>query len=133
MTLRLESRYSLLLPGSKSIPPSPSITSSLPLSLTRFVLAPDVDLHDLAARCPAHVTGADLYALCSEALLGALRQLVHQLETEGRREGEEGEEEEERLVVSADHFLSSLAHLTPSVSQSELEQYQTLRNNKNSS
>lgn len=87
----------------------------------RFILAQDIDLYDLAMRCPANVTGADIYALCSEALLAALRQLVQQLEREGRRE------DDATLIVSADHFNSALSHLTPSVSQTELERYQKLQ------
>ena len=96
----------------------------------------DVDLSDLAARCPAHVTGADLYALCSEALLESVRQLVLKSERggEGEREGEgEGEGEGEKLVVSADHFQLALSQLTPSVTPAELERYQKLRHTKVSS
>ena len=90
----------------------------------------DVDLSDLAARCPAHVTGADLYALCSEALLESVRQLV--LKSERGGEGE-GEGEGERLVVSADHFKLALSQLTPSVTPAELDRYQKLRHTKVSS
>lgn len=93
---------------------------SLP-SVLRFTLAKDVDLHDLAAQCPAHLTGADLYALCSEALLVALRHTVQRLEV-GR-----GALESETLVLTAEDFLSALAGLTPSVSQTELERYQNLQ------
>ena len=47
----------------------------------KFNLSPDVDLEVLASKCPANLTGADLYALCSDAMLTALRKQVAQLET----------------------------------------------------
>ena len=43
-----------------------------------------LDLSDLALRCPAHTTGADLYALCSSATVSALRREIQRLEDEGR-------------------------------------------------
>ena len=89
-----------------------------PPTLHRFNLAADVDVCDLATRCPARVTGADLYALCSEALLQAVRQLVQRSEVT---------EEEESLVVSSEHFNWALSRLTPSVSEAQLQRYQKLR------
>src|ERR1700743_1712367 len=42
-------------------------------ALTRnFTLAPDVDLTRVASRLPFTYTGADLYALCSDAMLKAI-------------------------------------------------------------
>jgi len=38
----------------------------------RFVLDPTLDLADVAARCALNLTGADLYALCSDAMLKAV-------------------------------------------------------------
>ena len=100
-----------------------------------------MDLGSLAADCPAHTTGADLYALCSEALLMALRRTIQTLEEERAQgsaataggEGGEGvsaeamEDGAEALIVTKDDFLSAMAHLTPSVAKSELERYQELR------
>ena len=40
-------------------------------ALTRkFSLAPDLDLADISNHCPFHYTGADFYALCSDATPG---------------------------------------------------------------
>lgn len=47
----------------------------------KFQLAPDVDLEAVAKKCPGHLTGADLYSLCSDAMLTALRKKIHLLET----------------------------------------------------
>lgn len=46
----------------------------------KFNLSPDVDLGALAMKCPAILTGADLYALSSDAMLSALRRQIDQLE-----------------------------------------------------
>ena len=46
-------------------------------ALTRkFTLAADVDLADLARRCPLQLTGADMYALCADAWMNGLKRLV---------------------------------------------------------
>ena len=37
----------------------------------------------LAAKCPPHTTGADLYALCSAATINALRREIDILEDKG--------------------------------------------------
>jgi peroxin-6 len=42
-------------------------------ALTRkFQLDPELDLQDIADQCPFNYTGADFYALCSDAMLGAM-------------------------------------------------------------
>ena len=105
-----------------------------------------MNLREVSAQCPAHLTGADLYALCSEAMLVALRRTVEQLEEGrggggggrgggggGRRGGEEeegkggGEGEEVLLEVTREDFFSSLSNLTPSVTESELDRYRDFR------
>ena len=42
----------------------------------KFKLANNVDLSEVAKRCPSIMTGADLYALCSEAMMSALRRSI---------------------------------------------------------
>ena len=46
----------------------------------KFQLSPDVCLEEVAARCPANLTGADLYSLCSDAMLTAFRKQIAELE-----------------------------------------------------
>lgn len=42
-------------------------------ALTRkFKLHPDLDLSTIAQLCPLNYTGADFYALCSDAMLNAM-------------------------------------------------------------
>lgn len=40
----------------------------------------EVDLQKLAERCPDHLTGADLYALCADAMLTSLRRQIQYME-----------------------------------------------------
>ena len=41
------------------------------------------DHRRVAAKCPPHTTGADLYALCSTATINALRREIDLLEEKG--------------------------------------------------
>ena len=46
-------------------------------ALTRkFLLAQGVDLQSIAEQCSPMLTGADLYALCADAWMAALRRLT---------------------------------------------------------
>ena len=50
-------------------------------ALTRkFKLHPDLSLQRVAEACPFHYTGADFYALCSDALLKAMSRKAEELE-----------------------------------------------------
>ena len=50
-------------------------------ALTRkFRLHPDLDLRKVAERCSFNYTGADFYALCSDALLNAMTRKAEELE-----------------------------------------------------
>ncbi|KAJ2032932.1 peroxisomal assembly protein [Coemansia sp. S3946] len=50
-------------------------------ALTRkFHLHPDLDLRGIAEQCPFHYTGADFYALCSDALLKAMLRTVDEVD-----------------------------------------------------
>ena len=77
-------------------------------ALTRkFVLHDDVSLKDVAERCPSTYSGADLYALCTEAW-------IH-----GAKSGE-GE------VIRMSDFLASLDKVKPSLSEREIMHYESL-------
>ncbi|KAJ1736282.1 peroxisomal assembly protein [Coemansia biformis] len=50
-------------------------------ALTRkFNLHPELDLRSVAEQCPFHYTGADFYALCSDALLKAMLRTVDEVD-----------------------------------------------------
>lgn len=57
-------------------------TEKILRAITRkFQLSANVDLAAVAKSCPAHLTGADLYSLCSDAMMAALRRQIDLLET----------------------------------------------------
>jgi peroxin-6 len=69
-------------------------------ALTRkFTLGPDIDMASVADRCPTTLSGADYYAICAEAMLGAMRERMPLLGDGRKRDGVDGEgmwgEEEE--------------------------------------
>jgi len=115
-------------------------------------LAPNTSLDKVAEACPNNLTGADFYALCSDAMLNAIRDQVNQLEElrkfvfikkiyiyksyralfadEKNPEiiGEYKKGNKSAVVqVEEKHFIEALNNLTPSVSKDELERYKQLR------
>eukprot|EP00884_Botryococcus_braunii_P001649 jgi/Botrbrau1/11485/Bobra.0360s0012.1 len=93
-------------------------------ALTRkFCLSEGVDLVKVAHECAPTFTGADLYALCADAWMNALRRTAHELQG-GRDGGNEGEED---VLVEPADFWDALRELRPSLSREELARYQALR------
>lgn len=91
-------------------------------ALTRkFSLSPDLSLDHIAHQCPRTLTGADLYALCSDAMLCAIKRRIAQLES-----GETTSQTD--VVVEERDFLIALDRLVPSVSDQELQHYQIIQN-----
>ncbi|OCT77437.1 peroxisome assembly factor 2 [Xenopus laevis] len=86
----------------------------------KFSLHPTVDLSVVIEHCPAALTGADLYSLCADAMMSAIKEGVRQLE-DGHQE------QPPELVVKMEHFLQAANRLQPSVSVSELQRYERIR------
>ncbi|KAF7311671.1 AAA domain-containing protein [Mycena kentingensis (nom. inval.)] len=113
-------------------------------ALTRkFRLDPSLDLAIIAERCPFNYTGADFYALCSDAMLNAMSRKAEALEDKltvlnGSGTALDGHPypltapyylaelatpEDIDVLVSTEDFERALASLTPSVSREEMEHY----------
>ncbi|KAK7023801.1 peroxisomal biogenesis factor 6, partial [Favolaschia claudopus] len=115
-------------------------------ALTRkFRLDPALDLARLAEQCPFNYTGADFYALCSDAMLNAMSRKAEALEAKlavlnsepavtGKDDhprpltsqyylAELASPEDIDVLVSEADFDRALKNLVPSVSQSEMEHY----------
>lgn len=108
----------------------------------RFLLAPDVDVDEVAGLCPPRCTGADFYALASTALGHAMKRRVQELEA---FLGEERQHHPEakgvspqdllealpkhalRVPVSRADFLAATQELVPSVSEGDIARYEQLR------
>ncbi|KAF9581438.1 peroxisomal assembly protein [Lunasporangiospora selenospora] len=115
-------------------------------ALTRkFRLHPSLDLLNVAEKCPFNYTGADFYALCSDAMLKAMSRIADDIEN---RVAEINKDEtstlprpitsqyyldhiskpEDILVqVREEDFDQALAELVPSVSAQELQHYQQVQ------
>ncbi|XP_069117699.1 peroxisomal ATPase PEX6-like [Argopecten irradians] len=90
-------------------------------ALTRkFKLETDCDLSAIADQCPKNLTGADFYALCSDAMLNAIKRRIQKLD--------KGETTDQKnVMVSKQDFLDALSSLTPSLSEQELDHYKQLQ------
>lgn len=121
----------------------------------RFTLHPTVSLRTVAEKLPFTYTGADFYALCSDAMLKAVtRQAtkvdarIKQLNDEAAAQGEEGgghkkkrpnaittanffdhhaTPEDIAVSVTEEDFLNAHRELIPSVSAGELAHYEKVR------
>lgn len=121
--------------------------TSLLKALTRkFSLSDDFDHAALADKCPLILTGADLYALCTDANLKAISRVikvVDELLEEWNQTGPHpGHPFPTTMPYFLDHvcdaelykvevcpvdFEEALAELQPSLSRQELERYERLR------
>lgn len=85
----------------------------------KFNMDSSVSLQDVVERCPAQLTGADMYALCSDAMMSAIKRKIARI-TDGL------DTEDSPLVLSAEDFNRALASLKPSVSERELLKYKNI-------
>ncbi|XP_032071875.1 peroxisome biogenesis factor 6 isoform X2 [Thamnophis elegans] len=86
----------------------------------KFKLDPAVNLLGVLERCPTQLTGADLYALCSDAMMFAIRRKVEWIE-----EGLDTESSE--FTLTMDDFIQAATRLQPSVSETELLRYKLIQ------
>ncbi|KAG7892742.1 hypothetical protein KL936_000916 [Ogataea polymorpha] len=115
-------------------------------ALTRkFQLDPSVDLGKIAETCPFTYTGADFYALCSDAMLNAMTRTAGAVEKKineyncNREEGDKistrfwfdniAKPEDTQVLVKSEDFAKARDELVPSVSAEELQHYLSVREN----
>ncbi|KAF2076760.1 hypothetical protein CYY_001949 [Polysphondylium violaceum] len=100
----------------------------------KFNLADDVDLRQVVESCPMNLTGADFYALNSDALANAMKDRIQQLEAKYKDKKStdvdinEDEGTNEKLIVYQKHYIQAVDSLVPSVSKEELEYYHKVQN-----
>lgn len=113
--------------------------------IRRFTLSPTVSLPRVSESLPFTFTGADLYALCSDAMLKAVTrsarevdQRVAAINHERAQKGQSkisvayyfdhyGSEDDTQVMVEEEDFLRAKEELTPSVSLEELRHYERVR------
>ncbi|XP_023838617.1 peroxisomal ATPase PEX6 [Salvelinus sp. IW2-2015] len=86
----------------------------------KFKVDPSVSLQDVVERCPPQLTGADIYALCSDAMMSAIKRKIARV-TDGL------DTEDTPLILSAEDFNQALDCLKPSVSEQELLKYKLIQ------
>nr|ASF90227.1 hypothetical protein SPAR01853 [Bartheletia paradoxa] len=116
-------------------------------ALTRkFKLDPLLDLRAIAEECPFNFTGADFYALCSDAMLKSMARKAEEIDekiaklnaqpppyshphplTPQYYLGELATPSEIEVLVSQVDFEAALRELSPSVSQEEMEHYKIVQ------
>lgn len=111
-------------------------------ALTRkFQLARGVDLKRVAEKLPFTYTGADLYALCSDAMLKAITRKTRAVDDRvaemGRKRGENvstawffdhaATTEDTEIIVDEEDFDTAQRELVGSVSAKELEHFERIR------
>jgi len=111
-------------------------------ALTRkFLLAKDVDLTEVIEKCSFNFTGADFYAMCSDAMLHALKRKIAEVDQVVKNRKKDGEDEKvsarsvldsmdsEQLHVRVcmEDFEVARKRLTPSLSKEELDHYRQLQ------
>lgn len=119
---------------------APSSLQVLQALTRKFAIAPDVNLAVVAEHCPGRFTGADMYALCSDAWMRALRRRLGELdegrEGDNRVQDKQGaaataaasvEHHQGPVMVTQRDFLTAAASLMPSLSTEEVAKYEQIR------
>ncbi|CAG8505257.1 3910_t:CDS:10 [Diversispora eburnea] len=115
-------------------------------ALTRkFRLHPSLNLRSVAEKCPFNYTGADFYALCSDAVLKAMSRTAEKVEAKVAQLNSNpkpnlpqpitsqyylnhlASPEDTLVEVIQEDFEKALRELVPSVSEKELEYYRTVQ------
>lgn len=89
-------------------------------ALTRkFNLKDDIDFEKLLEQSGFNLTGADFYAICTDAFMNAVSRATSQ--------GDISQKQSHQIVVSHDDFEKAFKNITPSVSVADLERYESLQ------
>ncbi|KAK1171252.1 peroxisome assembly factor 2 [Acipenser oxyrinchus oxyrinchus] len=86
----------------------------------KFKVDSSVSLPDVIERCPPQLSGADIYALCSDAMMSAIKRKI-------RRIDEGLDTEDSDLLLMREDFQHALEKLQPSVSDQELLKHKLIQ------
>jgi peroxin-6 len=100
-------------------------------------LGKTVDFEELSKDFKNNFTGADFYALCSDALMKAIMRMAEELEIELKSKNESKKEniqmntylndKDVKVIVEQKDFRLALDNLNPSVSEKDLKHYEQLQ------
>ncbi|KAL9653824.1 hypothetical protein ABK040_012885 [Willaertia magna] len=85
----------------------------------KFNLHNDVDFESLLDKSDFNLTGADFYAICSDAFMNAVVRLTE--------EDGSAQKSHHEVIVTQHDFEQALAKITPSVSKEDMARYETLQ------
>ncbi|KAF9792299.1 AAA-domain-containing protein [Thelephora terrestris] len=116
------------------VPDSKEAQMNVIRALTRkFRLHPALSLPEVVSKCPFHFTGADFYALCSDAILIAMSRKAEQVDktisihphpiTPHYYLSEMAVERDVQVLITQHDFELALSQLKPSVTESEMQHY----------
>uniref|UniRef100_T1PAA0 Peroxisomal ATPase PEX6 n=1 Tax=Musca domestica TaxID=7370 RepID=T1PAA0_MUSDO len=98
--------------------------SVLKAQTKRFNLAPECNLEEIAAKLRGEMSGADLYSICSNAWLSAVRRTIdHHIQAGG----ESDELIASNVIVQPEDFTKSFRKFIPSISRQDLEYFNKLK------
>lgn len=105
------------------LPSGPKARENILKALTRkFDLDHDVELSSIAGKCSELYSGADLYALCADAWMIAMRSLPTTTSTGGLEQSNTGTVH--KIVVGQEHFRAALSKLKPSLTREQIKHYE---------
>lgn len=84
-------------------------------------------IEDIVEYLPENLTGADLYAVCSDAWLSAIRRYINEKSNFILHEEKENFKNN-IVIVEKDDFINSAKNVSPSVNKEELIRYEKLKN-----
>lgn len=91
------------------------------MSIFRFRIVDDLfDLDAFVRSCPENMTGADFYALASDAYLRAIRRLIVSDHADDDRN-------KSGVFLINQDFYDALEHFQPSLDVNEIQQYERLQ------
>ena len=87
------------------------------VDLSRFEIVDEqFDADEFVRACPLNMTGADFYALASDAYLRAIRRLIT-----------EKKQDDQNVTLVKSDFYEALTNFTPSLDEKEIRQYERLQ------
>ena len=89
----------------------------------KFNLAKELSLNKIAEMLKEDVTGADLYSICSNAWLSAVRRIVM------NEKAEEKDVTADKVVVNMEDFKKACEKFIPSINKADMEYFNQLRSN----
>lgn len=88
-------------------------------------MEPSLSKTAIAKLLPDSMTGADMYSICSNAWLSAVRRTIHRYEAD--RQPEDAEVTAEQVIVTLADFKLASGNFVPSVSVKDMQYFTKLK------